>query len=54
MKWKFRLLTTLAALFGMSLFAGCAAIIGDEDDSQVPQSTPAPWEGTVPGMPGAR
>lgn len=34
----------------LSLLSGCAT--KTEEDSQLPWSQPAPWEGTMPGMPG--
>lgn len=40
----------LALMLGISFLSGCAT--RSEDDSTIPWSRPAPWEGGVPGMPG--
>lgn len=40
----------LTLVFGLTLLAGCST--RSEDDSTIPWSRPAPWEGGVPGMPG--
>jgi hypothetical protein len=56
MKWKLRILKSLAGLLALSLFTGCNSIlgVGQEDESTVPHSQPAAWEGQVPGMPTSR
>ena len=46
-----KLFLILGCLLGLIALSGCQAIIGDENDSQLPQSEPASWEGTIPGMP---
>jgi hypothetical protein len=46
-----KLFLILGCLLGLIALGGCQAIIGDENDSQLPQSEPASWEGTIPGMP---
>lgn len=56
MKWQLRILKILSGLLLFILLGGCNAIlgVGMEDEQQVPQSQPAEWEGTVPGMPTSR
>lgn len=53
MKWKFRLLCSLASLLAVSLFTACNSNpwAEDQNEQQVPWSQPASWEGQVPGMP---
>lgn len=53
MKLRLRIFQIIFGLLVLSLFSGCNAVlgIGQEDELQVPQSQPAPWEGQVPGMP---
>jgi hypothetical protein len=44
----FRLLTTLALAVGSLLAAGCATTA--REDSTIPWSRPASWEGGIPGV----
>lgn len=53
MKRTFGILAS-ALLLGSGLFlSGCRTLAEEDPDKQeIPWSQPAPWEGTVPGMPG--
>jgi hypothetical protein len=48
MKATFRLLIALAGIAGAFSFTGCTS--ATEEDSAIPWSRPANWEGQVPGM----
>lgn len=45
----FRIAGCLAAIAVVSLFSGCTTL--SEEDSKLPWAQPAPWEGSIPGMP---
>ncbi|MCC5806145.1 MAG: hypothetical protein JJU00_07430 [Opitutales bacterium] len=51
---RFFLILSSALLLGAGLaLSGCRTIADEDPDKQeIPWSQPAPWEGTVPGMPG--
>ena len=46
MKW----ITLLLAVSAVALFNGCESV--DQDNTHVPWSRPASWEGQAPGMGG--
>jgi len=48
MKTTLRLFLALAGIAGTFLFTGCTS--ATEEDSAIPWSRPANWEGQVPGM----
>ncbi len=53
MKRIFLILGTALLLGSGFALSGCRTIADEDPDKQeIPWSQPAPWEGTVPGMPG--
>ncbi|HEX2101812.1 MAG TPA: hypothetical protein VHF69_14155 [Candidatus Synoicihabitans sp.] len=48
MKFCFRLLAALLVGFGSFFFVGCTS--KSDQDTSIPWSRPAGWEGQIPGM----